>query len=100
MGPSKTCGFSHGLYCDTATTTCAKRLPEGAPCGAELGTDICDFGWCDGDFQTRGRCRPFKSAGAACDDAAECGPLACDDGKCRLAVSSCRGVARLDQCFN
>ena len=99
LGPSRNCGFGANLYCDTATNTCVPKVGDGTACGAEFGTGICDYGYCDGDFQTRGVCRPYKAAGQACEGFNQCGPLSCENGVCRLATSTCRGVVTLNQCY-
>lgn len=86
------CGLLTGLQCDPGTNTCVGPVPLGGDCGGQNGLSDCDFGYCDGNFTTAGKCRPFKDAGAACESYDECGPsLGCSDGVCKRSGFECRG---------
>jgi hypothetical protein len=91
------CGRQSGLQCRNSDRTCVGALALGEACGGDTGLSRCDFGWCDGDFQTVGECRPWRAFGDACEAFdGSCGPFECFQGKCALRGGPCRGP-RLDQ---
>jgi hypothetical protein len=91
------CGRGNGLQCRNSDKTCVGPAALGAPCGGDSGISRCDFGWCDGDFQTVGQCRPWKAFGDPCERFdGSCGPFECFQGKCALRGGPCRGP-RLDE---
>lgn len=91
------CGREKGLQCRNSDKTCVGPAALGEACGGDTGINRCDFGWCDGDFQTAGQCRPWKAFGDTCEAFdGSCGPFECSGGRCALPGGPCRGP-RLDQ---
>lgn len=82
------CGEGTGLQCEAGACELEPFVGDACEPGA---ADACRFGFCAPlDASGIGECRSFIAPGAPCSGDAECGALACVDGRCdRPAAGRC-----------
>ncbi len=86
------CGTGTGLVCDAGL--CELEPFIGDACDPALPSG-CRFGFCNAsDLSGGGTCQSFRAPLEACSTDAECGALACVDGRCDRPERRCHATLR------